>query len=1199
MRFYSIYISFFFSLVVTSSAWAAQKVVPDENMSDYVYLSDARQFACELSTGLLGKLRIDAQGRTIFKKTSKKKKKKRLRKQLKNLRSQLNRISRGSSSYKKAKRKLRKKRKKKQQFLELYDRCEQAGSEDPAPGDQSLVAFDMNVFGAGTAPVAIQLSVSNETPEVGVSCVVDEYPETVFVEVVDSCRVIVIPRILIADTISLRYYALRDDGTGVRSNQATVSLTWQQQPSGDRERLTVKEVVRLTHPAYAMNNNFYGANNPLNRDETRILMYELTNPNGDLERGRLYVWGHIAGQGCESQTPCLTNWETKQEYEQAAKQVPALGNDFSRNRWTKLYWSPLEGEEHILYGVPRTAKSIYRINVETNDIEEVVSFDVENGIEVSEPTCYGFTAWNTLWCSFKDEDWSQGGFEVDIEEDTLRYLAPGSVGTGNNLAVHFCQDHPGENLPAEYFGYPAWFSHGHSSLHSAQLYHAVGYGGKAGVWYLPTCTFIEDKTYNVKHPHDLFWRHPNHVTWNNSQSNYFFGDVPNSYYGSHQREGHNTEPWLKPVSLFQIFFDEETEQFEHHHLSTFLTAGKWNEDAPETCDYDLHENCAYNWSESPLPWIDSTGRNLFFTSTMGKYSHTDFKVKGITPYGGVGVFVALLEPQSNPETCIDSDNDGFGLYCVAGNDCDDSNYYINPNAPEVYDGIDNNCNAQIDCDEDSSLLCAPKPLFVDRNSIGGACSDARVRGESSITTPFCTIQRASDVSLPGDYLWIREGVYPESLLIDQGGTSDTHRITFRAFPGEEVVVRPGKRYGAPWSDHGSGVYQKSFAGSSQDIETLQAISYTESGMLEVDDVEDLIDPQYAAGINLYHIDRENKIVTVRLKQGTPAQVYFVDESNTVLVRAPYVTLQDLKIEYAYIGVRVTFYGLLDHYSEHGHHFSLIDSEVAHTYAEAIKSNRHYFILRNNVIEHSGVRHKVKNGDIEPEAQATAIRVEGEYGLIEGNEVLESSTVLDFRAFAHQPGYAVKGFVVRNNFFRGRVNGTGKDILFYNNLVYEPEFIALGIYYHNENIRVFNNVFHSKYGVMLSVYGVSRNLQFKNNIVVGTDNSRCIDFGTGLLSEFSMDRNLYDTCVLYRDINGTLENTFEGYQQLMAAYGQEGNSMHEDPKINLNPDGAEPYVPFAGSPARDAGADLSSFFGVDYLGHERPEGVWDIGPYEYQ
>jgi hypothetical protein len=45
-------------------------------------------------------------------------------------------------------------------------------------------------------------------------------------------------------------------------------------------------------------------------------------------------------------------------------------------------------------------------------------------------------------------------------------------------------------------------------------------------------------------------------------------------------------------------------------------------------------------------------------------------------------------------TPIDEDNDGFSICDDA--DCDDSDPNINPDAVEIYDGKDNNCDGQVD-----------------------------------------------------------------------------------------------------------------------------------------------------------------------------------------------------------------------------------------------------------------------------------------------------------------------------------------------------------------------------------------------------------------------------------------------------------------------------------------------------------------------
>src|SRR5262245_36567117 len=64
--------------------------------------------------------------------------------------------------------------------------------------------------------------------------------------------------------------------------------------------------------------------------------------------------------------------------------------------------------------------------------------------------------------------------------------------------------------------------------------------------------------------------------------------------------------------------------------------------------------------------------------------------------------------------CFDGDEDGFGDGCVLGEDCDDSDPAVNPNAPEVCDGVDNDCNESID-----DGLVAPSCELTD-----GVCAGA-------------------------------------------------------------------------------------------------------------------------------------------------------------------------------------------------------------------------------------------------------------------------------------------------------------------------------------------------------------------------------------------------------------------------------------------------------------------------------------------
>ncbi|MBI4847413.1 MAG: SBBP repeat-containing protein [Nitrospirae bacterium] len=68
--------------------------------------------------------------------------------------------------------------------------------------------------------------------------------------------------------------------------------------------------------------------------------------------------------------------------------------------------------------------------------------------------------------------------------------------------------------------------------------------------------------------------------------------------------------------------------------------------------------------------------------------------------------------------CPDADADGFTASFCGGQDCDDNNGAVNPNAVEVCtDGIDNNCNGVKDLSDPTAVNC---PVCIDNDSDGYA-----------------------------------------------------------------------------------------------------------------------------------------------------------------------------------------------------------------------------------------------------------------------------------------------------------------------------------------------------------------------------------------------------------------------------------------------------------------------------------------------
>ncbi len=75
--------------------------------------------------------------------------------------------------------------------------------------------------------------------------------------------------------------------------------------------------------------------------------------------------------------------------------------------------------------------------------------------------------------------------------------------------------------------------------------------------------------------------------------------------------------------------------------------------------------------------------------------------------------------ESGTGDCVEEDGDGF---CVSDGDCDDNNPAVNPDAEEICDGNDNNCNGEIDENGETVYYeDADNDGFGDRNASVMAC----------------------------------------------------------------------------------------------------------------------------------------------------------------------------------------------------------------------------------------------------------------------------------------------------------------------------------------------------------------------------------------------------------------------------------------------------------------------------------------------
>ncbi len=195
-----------------------------------------------------------------------------------------------------------------------------------------------------------------------------------------------------------------------------------------------------------------------------------------------------------------------------------------------------------------------------------------------------------------------------------------------------------------------------------------------------------------------------------------------------------------------------------------------------------------------------------------------------------------------------------------------------------------------------------------------------------------------------------------------------------------------------------------------------------------------------------------------------------------------------------------------------------------------------------------------------------------------NSVIENNRVQDSRG-THANGISVylnsENITVRNNFVTG------------SNMPFTME--------DTNNINIYNNVFDAEEKVIYPIAGwrgMTGIINIFNNTIVGSANNALFIRDCGITNQVFFKNNITD---------GVLcgERSHNIYT-MSASNLAIGEKIEKDlTKIFVNPV-AKDYRLKEGSPAINAGTNLSTYFSTDLNGVSRPKGsAWDIGAYEFK
>jgi hypothetical protein len=454
---------------------------------------------------------------------------------------------------------------------------------------------------------------------------------------------------------------------------------------------------------------------------------------------------------------------------------------------------------------------------------------------------------------------------------------------------------------------------------------------------------------------------------------------------------------------------------------------------------------------------------------------------------------------------------------------------------------------------------------------------------TSEDAPFRTIQKAADTAVAGSTIFVRGGIYNESVTVRSSGSISNGFISFQNYPGEKPVIDGTN------------------------------LSVTDTGLFNI------ADKSY---IRLQGFELRN--LRAAGATDTPTGVQIQGRGHHIEVRDNYIH----HIESGWKGGNahgIAVYGTSPNQTYNLNNIVIDHNEVANlklgfSEAVAVNGNVDTFEVTNNkvhdndnigivIIGHEGISpvaalDQARNGIVRGNAaynnssfraasyneySAGGIYVDGGKDLIiEQNDAHDND--IGIEVASEHAGKSASGVIVRNNLiYRNimsgitiggydRYRGYTENCFFLNNTIFKNDTHAMG------------------YGQITFNYDTRGNV-IKNNAIYGSDTDVLISNPFTENTGNILDTNLYftesgDQAGMWQWKNVT----FTGFANYISATGNDTNSFFADPKL-MNLTTPDLHLP-ADSPAINAGQNLPNMVGTDFDGKLRIQGgIVDIGAFE--